>query len=88
MRIKRLEGDQIDDKDVRDTHLEDLANWSNVEWKPKLKPKDAHTVPFITGKHYHISWGTPDDFTEFKIEVSKRWDVDDANTYFTTNHTN
>jgi len=88
MRIKRLEGGQITNEAERDSHLVDLSDWSNVEWKPKKNPSEAHTVPFITGKHYHISWGTPEDFTDFKIEVSKRWDVNDANTYFTTNYTN
>jgi len=87
MRVARLEGDAIDTESTRNEFLSHFENFSRVEWKPKKKPTDAHTVPFVTGKHYHISWETPEDFTDFKIEVSKRWQEDDDNTYFTTNHT-
>lgn len=50
MRVARLENDAIDNTNgARDTFLSDTANFSNVEWKPKLNPKDSHTVPFVTG---------------------------------------
>jgi hypothetical protein len=56
MKLARLNGDAITDVQSRLDFLDDLDVYSRVEWKPKTKPSNAHTVPFVTGQHYHMHW--------------------------------
>ena len=49
MKIARLDSTTISDSVARDLFLANLDNYSNVPWKPKLKPSNGHAMPFVTG---------------------------------------
>ena len=76
LRITRLEPDdeeRMADNGSLEAYLDDKENYSNVPFKPKLKPSNGWAMPYVTGHRYRIHWGSGLDFTRMKVEVSERW---------------
>ena len=90
LRITRLEPEdeeRMAGSGTLEAYLDDKENYSNVPFKPKLKPTNGWAMPYVTGHRYRIHWGSGLDFTRMKVEVSERWEEIDRDIYFNTNFT-
>lgn len=66
----------------KQAYIDDSANYSGIFWKEKLKPGNSWAVPFVTGHKYRITWANDLDYTNMRVQVSEKWEADDADTFF------
>ena len=78
---------ELEDAGTLETYLDDIVNYSEIEFKDKLKPSNGWAVPYITGHKYRLHWLRGLDFERMQMELSERWETTDLNTYFVTNFT-
>lgn len=75
------------DNTTKKAYMEDLDNYSMVNFRAHVRPENAWAIPIVTGHKYRIHWGYGLDFTQMQVDLSPLWKHTDQDLYFVHNFT-